>query len=660
MIFALRNGASASLRVLWALAAPAFVAATVVVLIDWLPLATAGINLTSLAKGLIAVPVGLAFAFGASHRRFLVTLLAGVMCLLLIAFTWSGYAPNDPAVESALISLLALSFWLTLPYVLPRKLRLREPPDIVELLHALGSVSRALPSRTDLAGFLRLWARTIRWSARVVLLLGFLATVVLAVLLVAALAAGMDARVLFRLGMLVADGAVGAVAMWFLAQRLFGTSAALPSSLLWLFCSMRLEVSGYAGSDFLPTWAVPAVAAVLLRARDRGVLRGPSLALVLGVVVLGLAWFWPLLALTVAFATTLLLWGAGYARDARWTLAAFFAWVLFACTAIPNQNVSRIFADSSLRDPAHAAAACASGCDGGLPWEYFYPSPFGWVYSGLLIRLYTATVHWGNYQTFAISPGWAQLALALCGAWIVWRRGRRGLLLIWGLGVAIGVVLALPSHYLGLGLPSLARLVVSVAPNFTFAAQSSLLGAVFVVLLGGVAVSSLAFPGNKLRLVPAVLLVVLIGADVASPPVFGHPASVLARSSAWMPVERGSRARIAFYPFLTPDYGPEYDELSALARRENFEFVNQDGDENALGDLTDPNVQTQLRARGVRYVVVSLADYARRREILDEAHVLLPLDQEGTASAWLAPEPADLLRLTVIRAEGDGSLLLSP
>ena len=71
-------------------------------------------------------------------------------------------------------------------------------------------------------------------------------------------------------------------------------------------------------------------------------------------------------------------------------------------------------------------------------------------------------------------------------------------------------------------------------------------------------------------------------------------------------------------------------------------------------------MQTQLRARGVRYVVVSLAYYARRREILDEAHVLLPLDQEGTASAWLAPEPADLLRFTVIRAEGDGSLLLSP
>jgi len=71
-------------------------------------------------------------------------------------------------------------------------------------------------------------------------------------------------------------------------------------------------------------------------------------------------------------------------------------------------------------------------------------------------------------------------------------------------------------------------------------------------------------------------------------------------------------------------------------------------------------VQDRLRAMGVGFVVVSVPDYVRRREMLEEAHVLLPVDQEGNAVAWLAPEPADLLRMHVVRADVDGSLLLTP
>jgi len=181
-----------------------------------------------------------------------------------------------------------------------------------------------------------------------------------------------------------------------------------------------------------------------------------------------------------------------------------------------------------------------------------------------------------------------------------------------------------------------------------------------MVLLAGTGAGALVFHGATVRLLPALACVGFVLADIVSVPVPGHPGSVLAKLSAQIPARGDAPVQVAFYPFLTPDYGPEYHELAGIARRHGLALVNAGGDENGLSDLSNPQVQDRLRAMGVSFVVVSVPDYVRRREMLDEAHVLLPVDQEGNAVSWLAPEPGELVRLHVIRADIDGSLLLAP
>jgi hypothetical protein len=77
-------------------------------------------------------------------------------------------------------------------------------------------------------------------------------------------------------------------------------------------------------------------------------------------------------------------------------------------------------------------------------------------------------------------------------------------------------------------------------------------------------------------------------------------------------------------------------------------------------DISAPDARAKLATLGIQYVVVSLGDYTRRREMLQEAHVLLPLAARAAAPAWMAPEPNKLLGFRVLESESDGTLLLTP
>lgn len=629
-------------------------AVLVIVLIDIGPVAGAGITLSTLAKGLIAVPVGILFAARGPNRRTYAIVLAATLCALLIAFVMAGYDQRDPAVDASLLSLFFLAAWITAPYAVPRRVRSRYSPDRAE--------SRI---RLDFAAVRRaLSALAAPWwlePGRLVLSALAAAAAILAsifiVLGVDAFAGRIDASSALRIAELAADAVVGAAAVFFISVRQIGAGAAALAAVFWACSGIRLDS---AALPFLvPTASLPVLVALALSARRSGTLAGIWLAVAVSVAGVVMALYWPLLAVIAILATGFTLWSAGYRRDAFLQAAPLLLVTMLAAAAVRSIG-AKIDLLAAINDPTHAAIACASGCDGGLPWEFFYPSAFGGLYASTLVHLYRATLHWGNYQLYSIAPGWAQLTAAAWGAIVLARNGRAALLKVWLLAIGLGIFLALPSHYLALTLPSITRAVTDVAPRFEFGAQFALLSAFFVALLGAAGAEALLerFRAARMWVVP--LLVLAVAFDVVSLPPLGHPATALQQTSAYIRSSSGAPPpKVAFYPFLTQDYGPEYGELVRVARRQGDALVNADYADYGLADLTAAETIPRLRRIGVQYVVLSLSDYTRRRDILDEAHVLLPLDQEGAAKSWIVPDPSSLSALTLVRSRNDGTFLFT-
>lgn len=612
----------------WYVAKRILLAALVVGLIDVLPIAKAGLSLASLAKGLIAVPVGVAIALDLRPRNRVAFFLFAGLTALLGAFVASGYFQNDAACDIAIIALFAVGAWITVPFAIASDRRV-EPKQNVVFTRPHATVGSAPMG------------------------VGFAAIVALGLAVVAGRAGVLPA---LPPADAVFDAALGAPAMYLIAERFAGWRAGLGAAVLWIFSGIRLDFATQHDVALQPTAVVPVVVVAAFALHARAKLRSWGFGLALAVLFVPLVVYWPLLGLSAALATALVFWTEGFAAEATWVCGAFLVAAVATVSATAATQVPALAMQTAIADPAQALAACASGCDGGLPWEFFYPSAYGGAYAGLLAHVLTGSLHWGNYQYYAISPGWSQLGLAVIGIATVFRSNVR-LVRATAIAVGCGMFLALPSHYLGYSLPSFVHILTEVAPGFQFGAQLTLSSALFVALLGGLGLGHLSrAPANRAMLGLTVAAAALL-LDVAFLPPARQVAETFERATRQIPASDGP---IAFYPFLTASDGAEFYELAKSAKRRSFVLFNDDvGAPPAIRDLSAYDTLPQLRRAGVRLIVVSLDDYSRRREILREAHILLPADRREATKSWSVPDASQLGAARVVRTDADGVLVLA-
>ena len=614
-------------------------------------------------RWLIALPTGLVYGFGGPRRSRIAAALMLVIGVLILTFVACGYNQDDPAYDVALTALVALAIPMVGAHALPRAVQDRG--------RGTGKLWRLAPGagRATVRAIRRLtayhWVPSAKLVRRLAIGIAALAALAAAGSVIAALAAsGFDLAsthervALVHLCALLVDAAAGGLAMWFVGRRLGGPGAALGAAVLWMCCGVRLDYGSLGTALPAPTAVVPLLTLVSLELRERGLLRKQWLALVLAIAIVPLTLNWPLLAVTASLAVTFAFWSIDRSDEARWGLLPLGLSLVCMCLASSRVG-AELNAQTAIFDPLQRATACTTGCDGALPWEFFYPSAYGGAYAGLLTGMLSATLHWGDYRLYSIAPGWAELALAALGAVAAWQAGLVKRVKVWLVAIALGIVLALPSHYLGLVLPSLARLIVAAAPAFEFAAQLALLSGFFVAVLGGIGLRVLLGRNSRdVAVVPALAVAVLLLLDFGSLPASVHAASALAQVGAGV-APSGTPPKVAFYPFISRGYGPEYDALVSQAQRLHIELVNaEDPADPSLADLSAPATARRLESMGTQYVVVSLNDYVRRREMLREAHLLLPADQYQSSAAWLVPEPASLLALRLERTATDGTMLL--
>jgi hypothetical protein len=480
-----------------------------------------------------------------------------------------------------------------------------------------------------------------------------------AMLVLAAKAGWIDAGTEVRLPLSLLDGAVGALAMWFVGKRIAGPAAGFGCAVLWAACGVRLDYWANAGLAPTPTALLPVVVALALGLRENGVLKKEWMGVALAAVIVPMSTHWPLLALTTTLAAAFTFWSIGRTSEAGWSLFALVASGLYIWLAASGPVARELAAQAALYDPGRILVACAGGCDGGLPWEFFYPTALGSAFSGPIASLLAITSHWGDYQLYSIAPGLTECSLAIVGAIVLKRAGRTRLLGVWLTAIGLGIVLALPSHYLGLTLPTLTRAILAFAPTFEFGAQLALLSGFFVALLGGAGFAALVDQRRGILVVPSVAALGLLLLDLLFVPVPSHPAIALARMRNVIPAS-AEQPKLAFYPFVTQGYGPEYTSLVRAAHRAHVQLINEnEGDDSAVADLSAPGTLQRLRSIGTQYIVVSLEDYSRRRDILQKARVVLPLDQYEDSSAWLTPEPSDLLGMRPVNTQADGTMLFA-
>jgi hypothetical protein len=650
-----RRNVDPFLRSVWSLTRPLLVVLLVVALIDALPLSAAGISPTSLLKATIALPAGFGIVYGAGRRQAVGLLLFVLYFALMVALIAAGIPQGDGACDTAVLSMFAVTAWMIAPYVFSKQFR--SGAQSATAFGAVGqSASRGLERVvTRLSG--RWWVTRAEWTLRTMLILvaGLAAAAVL--LTLAIVARRLDVPSALRLLEIIVDGAIGACAIWFVGRRFGGAVAGTGAAILWACCGLRLDYAAVHSEVLAPTCVVPLLVALGLALRDNDRSRNLLWPVTLASIV-PLAFVWPAVTLTIWIALIFAFWSAGYVREARLAFAGLIGTVVVAGVVAPGMVLAHLGAQTGMYDPADAIDACDSGCDGGLPWEFFYPSAFGAVYAAFLAGLLTGSVHWGNVQVYSIAPGWAQLALATVGAASLYLGGRGRLANLWLGAIVVGVLLALPSHYLGLALPSLTRILVALSPTFEFGAQFALVSGFFVAILGGIGLTTILASAPKLRVVLVGAAAVFVLLDVVSFPIYGHPGSALATISKAIPPSPVP-PKVVFYPYLSQEYGPEFEDLVLVAHRQGLSLLNEHPSDADL-DISAPDARAKLATLGIQYVVVSLGDYTRRREMLQEAHVLLPLAARAAAPAWMAPEPNKLLGFRVLESESDGTLLLTP
>jgi hypothetical protein len=625
----------------------------VVAAIDVMP-ALVSPTIWTLFKAPISLPAAVAIVCVRRRREVWGYTLLGVYGLSQFGLNLGGVDQHDAAFDFCALSMLALAAWLYLPFVRDWKAPLRWPRR-EDVLRARDLLGQARKRSTPAVAPVPVNARGRRALAIVALLIGAL---------VAVAAAGQPAHALsvWRLPLTFLDAVGGGAATWYLARRVLGDAGGVGAAFAWMCASVRWEYGSTLDSGVSPTFLVPVLAVLAVELRERGIARGPALAGSLAALVVVASIWWPVLALVAALVVVFTLRAFGESSAARSSLLGVAGVaVSFAIScAVAGRAGHLLAAQTAFADPAHAVVACASGCDGALPWEFFYPSAFASAYAPLTSSLYAGTQHWGSYQLYAIAPGWAQLVLAAAGIAVLWRTGRRTLVRAAGWAIVAGVLLALPSHYMGLGLPSPTRLLTTLVPSFEFGAQFAILAAFFTALLAGAGFAAALRMPSQRRTATLVVLGLLVAIDCVNLPARGHPGSVVTSVAQSLDTNRQhDPIEAAFYPMLTADYGAEFDDVIATARQHGLELLNDSADADAFANLSDPSTLSRLRARGVRYVIVSLGDYPRRAEILREGHVMLPDDQDWNPAAWTAPDPTALSQRNVSsRAETGGTVVL--
>ncbi|GAC1309590.1 MAG: hypothetical protein NVS2B3_01210 [Vulcanimicrobiaceae bacterium] len=612
--------------------------ALVVMTIDALPLTAAGVHLDSLLEGLIAVPAALAIVYGHENRRTIGLALVTVFFVLLIALVASGMPQNDAAYNTTILSLLSVALWMCVP-----QLDVTVP---YARMHRLGDSRPIAPTRRAPR------VGTFPWFAAI-----GAGTLVAFVALVAYASRFLDAAPIDayqRIEVLRAlDGAIGSIAVFALARRTSGTLGGIGAAVLWYCCGMRLDYTAIEATGVFPTAFVPSLAAFVSYARGRSV--PVPLALSIAAILAGAIGIeWPIVAIVAMLATLVISFAADDRRRIGWLGVAFAtAFLLMLEVVHPAATIAKIGLQASVADPDSVIAACSSGCDGALPWEFFYPSPSDGALANVLRTLLMQTFHWGNYRANAVAPGWAELVLAGFGLVALYREQRR-VARIFAAGIILGIALSMPSYYLGLTLPSLTRLLTTVAPNFQFGTQFSLLSGLLVALLGGAAIMRMMTVGRRLPRLAAYGLIAIAIFESIPFPVPGHAGAVLRSLANELSRREAIRPKVAFYPYLTDVDGPEFADLERSADRAGIDLLNETGVSN-IGDLADPGMVDRLKSQGVRYIVVSLDEYSRRREILRNARLLLPNDRERQSSAWTAPTPERLVSFRSLHVGRDRS-----
>lgn len=625
----------------WTVARSILIIAAVVLTIDALPLAANGINLDSLLKALIAIPVALAIVYKNRARRTVGLVLVAVLFVLLISLAASGIPQNDGACNTTVLSLLAVAVWMCVPRL--------------ESLASYAGVRRR-------AGVLRLprqkgEPRT--RSIRAVTIVG-----VFALVAIVAYASRLDDLSTIdsygRIDALrVLDGLVGSAAVFVLARRMGGTVGAIAAAILWYCCGMRLDYTALRATDVLPTALVPLLAASAAFLRSRAV-PAPLVICSSAILAGAIAIEWPLLAIVAYLATSIFSMAGDERPSDGWFAAGCgLAFLLVLEALYFGTIVDKVGLQTSLSDLDGVVAACSSGCDGGFPWEFVYPVPSAGAFSHLLQTLLTQTFHWGNYRANAIAPGWAELVLASLGVVALYREKKFRAVRIFAIGIVLGIGLSLPSHYLGLTLPSFTRVVTAVAPTFQFGAQCSLVSGMLVALLGGIGIARTSTHGSsRLRRSGVFVILALAVFESASFAVPGHAGAVLRALAGEIPRSDATRPKVAFYPFITDVDGPEFVDLKRSADRSGIDLYNAASVSNT-DDLSDPAVVDRLKSQGVRYIVVSLDDYSRRRAILRNARLLLPNDRETQSRAWTPPTPERMVSFRSLKVGRDGSFLIA-
>ena len=637
----------------------ALIAAVIIASVEFVTISSAGLTGWVLLNGLIAVPAAIEIAYGDSRgrgRRAL--LLIGAMLALAVILNLTGIGDADASNDEAILSVFILAVWILIQHAWPGRVRVSDAGSIAALprrdsvLRFMGQwLTRAAAGKSGYFSFRHMKVTYLALCAGV-------AVAVAAGLCFITVFQGIDADPQ-RYFEFAADTAVGAAAVWFVGRRIGGEIAGAAAAVLWICCGIRLAQAAIDPSAVVPTAVVPIMAALAILSRETGGIRGALLALMVGAALVPICLYWPVLGLTAAITVVFALWIAGYVRDARWSLMVLLVPALVLGFTVALPRFSPLGADRIVfGGPAAVAAACASGCDGALPWEFLYPSTMSAVYNPLLTELLTRTVHWGSYQQFSIAPGWTILGLAALGATMMYRSTSKPISRVLLIAIAIGVLIAVPSRYLGITLPSLALLFRYVAPG-NDVATLSLMSGFFAILLAGIGVKAIielpAARRGALLMISAVSLLL----DTVGPSGRGHPAAALESVSQSI-VTSHLPVKVAFYPFLTRSFGREYAELRRTADRHDFQLLNESLiGESGFDDLAARDTIASLRAAGVRYVIVSLQDYPRRRELLNVAHVVLPADQELPTAAWVVPSPDSLLRDGRLVTNVDGTLVIS-
>jgi|GEM_PF-4320063 len=405
-------------------------------------------------------------------------------------------------------------------------------------------------------------------------------------------------------GVLVAiDGIAGGIPIFLIARR-FGAStpAAALAGLLWATCPAR---EWPLSLRLAPTFLVPLFCWSLFEdgERNRFAISLAGAAFLLA-AILAPAEAIAMIAIGAAIWIALPPIRDRLRRDVIFW--APFAIAALAYVAIAPQRVAQAFASTGALLGAGGAVRSLAG-DGSLPWESAVPA-------SMLAQLAGAEHHAGVVLALCIAPGVALIAAAL--AFAIIRPTAPGYPIGRAAALTIGFSLyaALPSQWAGVTMPTLAAALAALAPGFDGIAQAALGISVFCALLGALALDALFVqPSGVWRTAGAAFvgLAILVSVLPVGPGASRMSASPTIAAEFWA-AQNANGGAIAYYPLMdagTPR-GAELAYVETISGTHVADLHLSDRERASLRDYAAPGVAGQLRARGVKVVIIEERAYA--------------------------------------------------